>query len=128
MSALEEPPPPRLLRRVDEIFVDNLKKRLRSDPNAPGVPALAVTCKNVEKKELFKERHKDIYRYEVNGGLHSAKARQGLANENTIFSTVQAVVYVGLSDEEALRLASRHNVNGHYNHRMTHRDYVRIFF
>ena len=90
----------------------------------PGIPPLAVTCKNVEKKEFFKERHKDLYRYEVNGGLHSVKARQGLVNENPIFSTVQAVVYVGLSDEEALRLASRHNTNGHFNHRMTHRDYV----
>ena len=28
-------------------------------------------------------------------------------------------MYVGLTDEEALRLASRHNINGHYNHKMT---------
>ena len=108
-------------------LLDNLKDRLRNDPTCPGVPPLAVTCKNVANKELFKERLKNIYRYEVHGGLHGVKARQSLLEENPSqdeFSTVHAVVYAGLTDEEALRLASRHNINGHYNHKMTHRDYV----
>lgn len=72
------------------------------------------------------ERHKDLYRYEVNGGLHGVKARQLLSSDDPIFSMVQAIVYVGLTDEEALRLAMRHNKNGHFNHRLTHRDYVSI--
>lgn len=37
-------------------------------------------------------------------------------------------VYVGLSDDESLRLASRHNTNGHFVHKMTHRDYVSVSY
>ena len=44
--------------------------------------------------------------------------------DNGIFSECLAFVYCGLTNEEALRLASRHNVNGHFNHEMTHKDYV----
>ena len=33
-----------------------------------------------------------------------------------------ADVYVGLSDEEALRLAQRHNLNSHLVHRVTQKD------
>lgn len=40
------------------------------------------------------------------------------------FKVVSCHVYVGLTDEEALWLASRHNANGHFQHQMTHRDYV----
>ena len=67
-----------------------------------------------------------LYRYEVHGGL---RARQSLLAENPSqveLSTIHAVVYTGLTDEEALRLALRHNINGHYNHKMTHRDYVSV--
>ena len=35
-----------------------------------------------------------------------------------------AEVYVGLTDEEALRLAQRHNLNSHFVHKVTHRDLV----
>ena len=41
-----------------------------------------------------------------------------------IFKKILAEVYVGLCDDEALRLASRHNLNGHFIHKMIHRDYV----
>ena len=44
--------------------------------------------------------------------------------DNPFFSECIAYVYCGLTDEEALRLASRHNINGHYTHEMTHKDYV----
>ena len=81
----------------------------------------------MDKKEVFKERHKDIYRYEVHRGLHGVRARQALLAENPSllsFSMVHAIVFVGLTDREALRLASRHNINGHYNHKMTNHDYM----
>ena len=58
------------------------------------------------------------------GGLHGAKARQALLAEHpeeAVYARVYCLVYC---DEESLRLASRHNINGHYNHKMTHRDYV----
>ena len=80
---LDEPHPSRLLRKVDPIFVESLKKRLKEDPNGPGVPPLCVTCKNVAKKELFKDRLKDIYHYKAQGGLHGVKARQGLLEEDS---------------------------------------------
>lgn len=46
---LDEPSPSRLLRKVDEVFVESLKKRLLEDPTGPGVPPLAVVCKDVSK-------------------------------------------------------------------------------
>ena len=129
VSNLHEPAPSRLLRRVDSIFVDGLKLRLIQDPSGPGVPPLVVACKDIARKELFQERHQDVYNYEVLGGLHGAKARQALLEEypeEKNYARVYCIVYCGLTDEEALRLASRHNINGHYNHKMTHRDYVSI--
>ena len=127
VSNLHEPPPSRLLRKIDNVFVEGLMQRLKEDPAGPGVPPLAVSCKDVAKIELFQQRHKDVYQYDVLGGLHGAKARQALLAEHpeeTVYARAYCIVYCGLTDEEALRLASRHNINGHYNHKMTHRDYV----
>ena len=102
---------------------------MKADPSAPGVPPPAVACKNVDKKESFKKQLQDAYQYEVQGGLHSVSAQQSILEENDAFakdfSKVYALVYINLTDEEALRVASRHNINGHFNHKMTHRDYVR---
>lgn len=44
--------------------------------------------------------------------------------ENPFFSTCVAEVYVGLTDEEALRLSQRHNEISHFTHKVTHRDLV----
>ena len=35
--------------------------------------------------------------------------------DNPLFATILTEVYAGLSDDEALHLDSRHNVNGHCN-------------
>ncbi len=67
------------------------------------------------------------YKYEILGGQHSALARKAVAlkhTDNMMLQKALAEVYVGLTDDEALRLSSRHNVNGHFVHKMTHRDYV----
>ena len=32
-----------------------------------------------------------------------------------------AEIYIGLSDKELLRLASRHNSNGYFIHKMSHK-------
>ena len=45
---------------------------------------------------------------------------------NQLYNQVFAEVFVGLNDKEALRLASRHNENGHFIHRMTHKDYLSL--
>ena len=92
-------------------------------------PPLAVSCRDVARVELFQQRHKDVYQYEVLGGLHGAKASQDLLAEHPekkVYAHAYGIVYCGLTDEEALRLASRHNINGHYNHKMTHRNYVSV--
>lgn len=120
----DEPPTFRLLRRVDPVFVEALKLRLKEDSSGIGIPPLAVICKDVQSKSNFETRLKDVYRYEVHGGLHGIKARQELNAEGHDFAVVSCHVYVGLSDEESLWLASRHNANGHFQHQMTHRDYV----
>lgn len=101
-----------------------LKKRLKEDCTGVGIPPLAVICRHVRSKDLFEERLKDVYCYEVQGGLHGITACQELSAEGYSFDRVSSHVYVGFTDEEALWLASRHNANGHFHHHMTHRDYV----
>lgn len=51
VTVLDEPSQSGLLRKIDTVFVENLKKHLQ---NGPGVPPVAVTCKSVAKKELLK--------------------------------------------------------------------------
>ena len=56
-------------------------------------------------------------------------ARQELVkeegNHNDKLLSVEAKIFIGLTDGEALCLGSRHNLNGHLTHKMTHRDDVR---
>ena len=47
-----EPDESRLLRKVDTHFVKLLKERMLQDPTAPGVPPLALLCKNSSNKEV----------------------------------------------------------------------------
>ena len=68
-----------------------------------------------------------ICSYEVLGGLHTLIAKQQLSADypdNPFFSTCVAEVYVGLNDEEALRLSQRHNETSHFTHKVTHWDLV----
>ena len=86
------------------------------------------TCIYIQESQGFETRLKDVYKYEVLGGQHTSTARAHLHREHPekpIFANILAEIYVGLTDDEALRLSSRHNVNGHFIHKMTHRDYVR---
>lgn len=126
LKILKKPPPPRLLRKNDNNFVESLKKRMIEDDRGIGIPPFAVVCLNVSHKSKFEERLKDIYKYEVHGGLHSLQAREELVTKGFMSQSCQVLcdVYVYLNDEEALWLASRHNTNGHFNHHMTHRNYV----
>ena len=50
--------------------------------------------------------------------------QKGAATGIDVSDSVTCNVYVGLDDEEALWLATRHNSNGHFHHAMTHREYV----
>ena len=121
----------RLIRSLDSHFLENLKQKIASDPSGPGVPPVAVLCVDVQEKTQFSERLKDVYKYEVLGGQHTSTARAELHAENpdnSLLARVLAEVYIGLTDDEALRLASRHNANGHFIHPMTHRDYVSLVY
>lgn len=70
------------------------------------------------------------YSYEVLGGLHTLMAKSQLISEipdNPYFKNCLAEVYVGLSNEEALRLSQRHNQTSHFVHSVTHRDLVCLY-
>lgn len=128
MSNLSTSAKSRLIRSLDVIFLKKLKEKIAKDPSGPGVPPVAVLCTNVQEPGQFSHRLKDVYKYEVLGGQHTSIARAELHKEhpnNPLLSSILAEVYVGLTDDEALRLASRHNTNGHFIHTMTHWDYVR---
>ena len=106
-----------------------LKENIKHDPVGTGVPA-AVVFTNQVKKAAFQEVLKDAYTYEVAGGLHGYTAKKELHEErpNPFFATIDAIVYCDLTDEQALRLALRPNVNGHFVHKMTFRDLVSTIF
>ncbi len=128
LKQLVQPPKEsRLIREPDPTFVKKLKQKMLGDPAAPGATPIVVLCKGVDD---FNPRHKDVYKYEVLGGLHTMLAKIQLAEEypdNPYFTVAMAEVYLGLSDEEALRLAQRHNLNSHFVHKLTHRDLVSKF-
>ena len=87
---------------------------------------MAVLCKDVSFS-AFNEKHVNVYKYEVLGGMHSFRAKYDLMKdypENPFFSEALAEAHIDLSDEQALRLAQRHNANSHYIHKITHRDLV----
>uniref|UniRef100_A0A1X7TSU3 Uncharacterized protein n=1 Tax=Amphimedon queenslandica TaxID=400682 RepID=A0A1X7TSU3_AMPQE len=82
-----------------------------------------VVCISV-KISSFLEKWLSVYKYEVLGRQHAALAKKDLLKENpanSFFLDVWAEVYVGLTSDEALHLGSRHNKNGHFIHKMTHR-------
>ncbi len=107
-------------------------KKFTKDLSAPGVLPIAVLSTSVESIEVFDTNRVDAYRYELLGGQHTALAYSlgkkdciaAKSPDNTLLQTVLAEVYVGLTDDEALRLASRHNTNSHFIHKLTHRDYT----
>ena len=127
VSQLVDPPrESRLLRETDEKFVKSLKSKMILDPSAPGATPMAVLCRDVSLSS-FNEKHLNVYKYEVLGGLHSFRAKMELMKEfptNPFYQEALAEVYLELSDEQALRLAQRHNTNSHFIHRITHRDLV----
>lgn len=130
ITQLSAPKRSRLLREGDTTFISHLKKRMLADPAAPGACPMAVLCKDMQDLNDFQARYKDVYTYEVLGGLHSLLCKQQLSVEHpetSFFKVAIAEVYVGLNDEQSLRLARRHNDNSHFVHRLTHRDLVSFF-
>ena len=103
------------------------RRKMACDLSSPRVPPIAALCKDVQQPTELSKHLKNVYQYEVLGQQYTSPARAELHQEqpdNPLFTTILAEVYVGLSDDEVLYLASRHNINGHYIHKMTHQDYV----
>ena len=128
VANLQKPPrESRLMREPDPTFVRNLKENMIKDLAGPGTSTVAVLCKNINKPEDFQEKYKIVYKYEVLGGLHTYLAKLQLMQEYpecSFYKYVNADVYVGLIDEQALQLSQRYNQNAHLVHKITHRDLV----
>ena len=87
--------------------------------------ALVKNC----SKEEFKADMLGQYEYEVIGGLHNMTAAKALNSkypENVHFHGRHSRVYCGLKDEEALWLASRHNITAAMRHDMSFVEEVSI--
>ena len=97
------------------------------DPAALGPAPMVVLCLDVQTQAEFNPKYKDVYKYESLGGLHSLLCKSQLSieyPENPYFKTALADICIGLSDEQALRLAKRHNEVTQFVHKMTHRNLV----
>lgn len=69
-----------------------------------------------------------MYQYETLGGNNSRVALQALSNENDshpAFRTRLVSVYSGLNDDEAIRLAAKHNKTTSFFHEMSTWDKVK---
>ena len=78
--------------------------------------------------ETFVESKKEMYQYETLGGNNSRVALQALSNEENshpAFRTRLVSVYSGLSDDEAVRLAAKHNRTTSFYHAMSTWDKVK---
>ena len=67
---------------------------------------MTVLCKDINN-EQFNEKFLNVYKCEVLERLHTLKAKNEEYQENLFYKQVVPKIYVGLSDEQALRLAQR---------------------
>lgn len=101
VAALQKPPRgSRLLWEPDPTFISNLKDNMLRDPASPGAAPLALLCMDKAMVEDFNSKHKNVYKYEVLGGLYTFLAKSQLAQQvpdNDMYKIVNADVYVGLT-------------------------------
>ena len=79
--------------------------------------------------ESFDADKAEMYSYETLGGNNSREALQALSMEegsNPIFRTRLVSVYSGLTDDEAIRLAAKHNKTTSFYHEMSTWNKVKI--
>ena len=65
------------------------------------------------------------------GGLHTLVTKSQLVEEypdNPFYTTAMVEVFVGLTNEEALRLAQHHNLTSHFVHKVSHQDLVSVYY
>ena len=127
ISCLIPPSGGRCLREPDQVFIESLKKEMVANPTSIVSPIVGVV--QLRRDEIFDSRHPQGYIYETIGGNNSRIALQELVKEHPnmdCFKTRLVAVYVGLSDEEALRVASKHNRATSFTHSMTTQDKVHV--
>lgn len=123
MTCLIEPVPNRLLRPVDPVFVGTLKSHMKRNPSRDVTPIVGLV--QLADGEEFQESRKDTYLYETLGGNNSRVAMQELLAEDDLrFRTRLVSVYSHLTDNQALRLASKHNLAASVHHDMSTSDKV----
>ena len=125
MTCLVEPGPTRLLRPVDKVFVDTLKTHMKRNPSRDVTPIVGLV--QLPDGERFQEYHKETYLYETLGGNNSRVAMQELLEEEDLrFRSRLVSVYCHLTDNQALRLASKHNLATTVHHDMITSDKVGV--
>lgn len=126
MNYFIEPPASRLLRPVDEIFVHDLKENMLRNPSKDATPLVGLVVLGEDQE--FDEELAESYEYETLGGNNSRVALQQLVKESNDprFRTRLASVYKNLSDDEALRLAAKHNAVTSLHHAVSTSDKVGV--
>jgi hypothetical protein len=107
------------------VFVDTLKAHMKRNPSRDVTPVVGLV--QLQDEEEFQEERRESYLYETLGGNNSRVAMQELLKEEDLrFRTRLVSVYCHLTDNQALRLASKHNLATSVHHDMTTSDKVSV--
>ena len=127
LACLEEPSAPKLVRPVDEVFVQQLVEEMTSNPTSDVAPMIGVANLHGES---FNPRQPEAYSYEVIGGNNSRAALLTIQTKFPELASSQnfrvrpVSGYRDLSNEEAQYLAVKHNRATHFTHAMTTQEKV----
>ena len=115
LACLVEPSAPKLVRCVDEVFVQQLVEEMTSNPTSDVAPMIGLV--NL-RGEPFKPRQPEAYSYEVIGVNNYRAALLIIQNKFPKLASSQNFrvrpvnVYRDLSNQEAQYLAVKHNSAG----------------
>lgn len=127
MACLVEPGPERLVRPVDDIFVQHLMREMLDNTISEVAPMIGLVRLN---HESFHKRQCEAYKYEIIGGNNSREALARLMKEKPLlssdpnFKNRPVSVYSNLTNEEAQYLGIKHNRATHFIHEMTVQEKV----
>lgn len=104
----------------------DLKENMLKNPSKDVTPLVGLVV--LGDGEEFDEQRKESYMYETLGGNNSRVALQELVKESDDprFRMRLASVYRGLTDDQALRLAAKHNAVTSLHHAISTSDKVGV--
>lgn len=117
------------MRDHDEQFVKALKEEMKKNPTRLVSPIVGIPVLSFQQE--FDRKHPNYYKYETIGGNHSRIALQELLDEHPSdqrYKSRQVAVYSGLTNDQALKLAARHNQATSFTHAVTTQDKVSRLF